>query len=60
MAEAQLPEGVLVRLRLEEADPGVELGGDVDILVVHGHDTNEGGVVGGDVGDVGVFAGAER
>ena len=42
-------------LGLEEADSGVELGWDVDVLVFHGEDADEGGVVGADVRYVGVF-----
>lgn len=59
MAEGELTEGVTVGLGLEEADAGVELGGDVDVLVFHWEDADEGGVVRGDVGDVGVSPVAE-
>lgn len=47
---------VPVRLRLQEADPGVELGGDVEVLVVRGHDAHEGGFVCADLSDVAVAA----
>ena len=39
-------------LRLKEADAGVELLGDEDVLVVHWEDADEGGVVGGYLGYV--------
>ena len=41
MAKAQLAEEVPMRLCLQEADPGVELGHDVDVLVVGGKDADE-------------------
>lgn len=59
MAEAELTESVAVDLGLQEADAGVELGGDIDILVLHRQHAYEGRIVGGDVSDVGVFSVAE-
>ena len=44
---------------MEEADAGIQLGGWGELLVVLGEGADEGGVVGADGGDVGVFAGAE-
>lgn len=40
-------------LTLEEADAHLELGGDVDVLVVAEAGADEGAVVGADGGDVG-------
>lgn len=45
-----------VCLGLEEADAQVELGGYVEVLVVLGEGPDEGGVVGGEEGLVGVGA----
>ena len=59
VAEAELALSVEVGLGLEEADAGVELCGDEDVLVVHGEDADEGGVVGGYLGYVGVLSVAE-
>ena len=59
MAETEGLEGVGVGLGLQEADAGVELGGDGDALVVGRGGADEGGVVGADEGDVGVWTGAE-
>lgn len=59
MTQTELAERVAVRLRLQEADTCVELGRDIDVVVVHGKDANERGIVGSDVRDVGVFAIAE-
>ena len=42
-------------LGLEEADAGVELGWDVDVLVFHGEDADEGGIVSCYLCDIGVF-----
>lgn len=46
-------------LCLQEADAGVKLGRDVDVLVFHWEDADEGGIMRGDVGDVGVLSIAE-
>ena len=50
---------VAMRLRLQEAYTRVELGRDVEILVVRWHDTNESGLVRTDLGYVAVAAVAE-
>lgn len=47
-----------VGLGLQEADAQIELVGDVDVLVLLRKGADEGGVVGADLGDVGVFAAA--
>lgn len=59
MAKTQLAERVAVGLSLEEADACVELGRYIDVLVFHGKNTDEGGIVSGDVGDVGILPVAE-
>ena len=46
-------------LGLEEADAGIQLGGDGFVLVVLGEGADEGGVVCADLGYVGVLAVAE-
>lgn len=48
-----------MHLGLEEADAGVELGDYVDVLIIGGVQAGKGGVVGADVGYVGVGSGAE-
>lgn len=59
VTQTELAERVAVRLRLQEADTCVELGRDIDVVIVHGKDANERGIVGSDVRDIGVFAIAE-
>ena len=46
-------------LRLQEADTCVQLGRDINILIFHGKNANEGSVMGSNVRDVGVFSVAE-
>ena len=54
MAQGQGALPVQMRLCLQEADAGVQLGGHVEVLIVHGKDADEGGAVSGDLGYVGV------
>lgn len=59
MAQLQTVVGIVdaaVRLRLQEADPQVQLGGYIEVLVVLWERADEGGIVGAQEGVVGVGA----
>lgn len=56
MAEAERSENVSVGLRLQKSDACVQLGYEINILIVRREDTHEPGVVSRYLGDVGIFA----
>ena len=54
VAHVQLAEGILMRLPLEETNPGIQLRRHGKILVIGDEGPNEGGIVGSDLGHIGV------
>lgn len=63
MAQLQTVVGIVdaaVRLCLQEANPQVQLGGDIEVLVVLWERADEGGVVGSQEGVVSVGAGVDN